>query len=318
MPSDPDRFVRIERVTKGYGTLRALDDVSFSIDEGEIFGYIGPNGAGKTTTIKILVGILRSFEGTALVDGHDVRRELPAVQRLLGYLPQEAAFQEWRTVDHALTTFGRLSGLSRADLERRKKEVLGLLGIPEVQHRRIVQLSGGTAQKVGMAQAILHGPRLLVLDEPMAGLDPASRFQFKEVFRALAQDGTTIFFSSHILSDVQDVATRVGILNRGRAVHVGTLEELKARLQVGRSVEIVLAHDSGRRPDFAARADVLGVDRFAENHLVVRLRPDADVDAAIDGFVRDLLASGCRIRSISPVSPNLEELYVRFVAGDRP
>lgn len=309
-----DPYLTLESVSKRYRDVIALERVSFGTRRGEIFGYIGPNGAGKTTTIKIMVGLIHDFQGAVAIDGHSVVEERERIQRILGYLPQRAAFQEWRTVDQALSTFGRLSGLSRQDLASRIPEVLELVGIPEARHRKIVQLSGGTVQKVGMAQAILHAPELLILDEPMSGLDPASRYQFKEIFKELRKAGTTIFFSSHILSDVQDIANRIGILNRGRTMHVGTLEELKARLRVPRDIYVVLSQDSGRWSELSGLPGIGGIEQPEPNHLLIHVASDASMEDAVEVAFDGLRRAGCRIRSISPVSPDLEELYVRFVS----
>ena len=307
-----NRVAALERVTKSYGKFQALSVITFSVNEGEVFGYIGPNGAGKTTTIKILVGLIRDFGGKATIASNGSRAQS---DRALGYLPQHAAFQEWRTVDHALTTLGRLSGMSVQEVDKRIPEVLELLGITDTRQRKVVHLSGGTIQKVGMAQAILHDPDFLVLDEPMAGLDPASRYQFKKVFRQLSKDGTTILFSSHILSDVQDVADRIGIISHGALIHEGTLQELRLRLKVPKDVDIVLSRDSGRWEELQGIQGVVTIDQIDKGRLVVHLAPDADLDASIDDMIRKLVDGGSKIRSINPVNPNLEQLYVQFVSG---
>ena len=308
-------MIDIQHLRKEYQNIVAVKDLSLRLEQGDIFGFIGPNGAGKTTTIKAMVGLLRDFEGSITIREHSVRDKTGEVQKHLGYLPQKAAFQDWRTVDQALTTFGRLSGLTQAEVDKRIPEVLGLVGIPETRERKVVHLSGGTVQKLGMAQAILHRPDLLVLDEPMAGLDPASRYQFKAIFRELRKAGTTIFFSSHILSDVQDVADRIGILNRGRIAHVGTLAELRARLKVPKDVDIVLSHDSKRALDAAAMAHVAGVEQVAPDRMIAHVKPEADLDEAVTALIDGLRRAGYGIRSIGPVNPDLEELYVRFVGG---
>ncbi|HEX9862478.1 MAG TPA: ABC transporter ATP-binding protein, partial [Candidatus Bathyarchaeia archaeon] len=203
--NDEKPFVVLRGVSKNYFNFRALDNISFEINEGEIFGYIGPNGAGKTTTMKILVGLISDFQGEVLIGGCRIPKQKEEVHKLLGYLPQNVAFQEWRTVNHALTTFGRLSGLTAKQVESRIPEVLNLVSLSDFRHKKISQLSGGMTQKVGLAQALLHEPELLILDEPLGGLDPLSRHQFKDVILELGKRGTTILFSSHILSDVQDV-----------------------------------------------------------------------------------------------------------------
>ena len=295
--------------------MLALDHVSFEIRRGEIFGYIGPNGAGKTTTIKAIVGLLSRFDGEVVLEGRPIRASVDPAAPSLGYLPQKAAFQEWRTVDQALRTFGRLSGLPADEATARIGPVLARLGIEDTRFRRVADLSGGTVQKVGMAQAILHRPALLVLDEPMAGLDPVSRHQFKEIFRELRAGGTTILFSTHILSDVEDTADRIGILTRGRLRHSGTVDEFRAQFGSPRDIEIVLARDSGRPLGPAVLEILDGVDLVAPGRVRAHVRADVDLDEAIDRLIDGLRAAGHRIRSIRPVVPTLEELYVRFVEG---
>lgn len=311
-----DDFVVLRGVSKSYDGFRALDNVSFEIVQGEIFGYIGPNGAGKTTTMKILVGLLSDFQGEVRIGGCRLPAQKGEIHKVLGYLPQNVAFQEWRTVDHALKTFGRLSGLEGSQIESRIVDVLSLLSLSDVRHKKISQLSGGMIQKVGLAQALLHRPKLLVLDEPLGGLDPLSRHQFKEIVLKLGKEGTTVFFSSHILSDVQDVATRVGILNRGRIRQVGTLRELTSRLSDQREVEVVFSDGGGKQPDLNAVDGLKAVEQPSADRLVFKLEPDADLDQATDNIVRVLVKAGRRIRSVKPLSPNLDEIYLRYVEED--
>jgi ABC-2 type transport system ATP-binding protein len=314
--SGGDDFVVLRGVSKSYGSFRALDNVSFEIVRGEIFGYIGPNGAGKTTTMKILVGLLGDFQGEVRIGGCELPAQKGEIHKLLGYLPQNVAFQEWRTVDHALRTFGRLSGVEGGQIESRIVEVLSLLSLSDVRHKKISQLSGGMIQKVGLAQALLHSPKLLVLDEPLAELDPLSRHQFKELVLKLGKEGTTVFFSSHILSDVQDVANRVGILNRGRIRQVGTLEELTSRLSDRKEVEVVFSDSGGKLPDPSSVKELRTVEQPSADRLVFKLEPEADVDQATDNIIRILVKAGRRIRSVAPLSPNLDEIYLKYVQED--
>lgn len=316
MQSNSDGFVEIRNLTKRFKSFRALDGVNISVRRGEVFGYIGPNGAGKTTTIKVAVGLISDFEGDVRISGRSVREDGQDVYKLLGYLPQKAAFQEWRTVDHALTTLGTLSGLSGADLERRIKEVLDLVGLAEVRHKKISKLSGGTVQKVGLAQAILHEPELLVLDEPMGGLDPASRYMFKNLFRDLARkNGTTVFLSSHILSDLEDVGDRIGILNGGRLMHVGTVDDLRGRLQMATAIDLVLSRACDRLPDLGKTDGVTRVDSVGPNAYRLSLRDANIADDVTNAILESLVKAGCRVRSMTPVTPTLEELYMRFLGG---
>lgn len=306
-------FVVLKNLTKNYGVFRALDNVSFDIKEGEIFGYIGPNGAGKTTTMKILVGLTTDFQGEVLIGGYKVPKQKDEIHKLLGYLPQNVAFQEWRTVNHALNTFGRLSGLDSAEIEDRIPQILDLLALSDVRHKKISQLSGGMTQKVGLAQALLHNPKLLVLDEPLGGLDPISRRQFKEIVLELGKKGTTILFSSHILSDVQDVADRIGIISRGHIKQIGTLNELKSRLSPQKVVEVLLAYASDKWQEFKSIENVKGVEQSAPGRVLVILETGADADKVIDEIVQSIVRLRIKVRGVTLLSPSLDEIYFNYV-----
>ena len=195
---------------------------------------------------------------------------------------------------------------------------LSLVGIEGFKGRRVTQLSGGELQKVGLAQAVLHRPKLLVLDEPMAGLDPESRYTFKEVIKRLNRDGATVFFSSHILSDVQDVATRIGIINWGRMLWEGTLEDLREHLGQSHDYRIDLSFDPGGLGDLATAEDVSSFEAVGPGSYTARIAGGADVDAVADRLLRDLLERGCKVRVFTPVSQTLEQLYVGFVKRSRP
>ena len=311
-------FVVFDNVSKRYGSLLALNSVSFAIQEGEIVGYIGPNGAGKTTTIEIMVGLLNATNGTVHIGNHLMPEEKGEVYKLLGYLPQSVAFQEWRTVNHALTTFGKLSGLKKNEMEDRINTVLELVSLHDVRNKKIVELSGGMIQKLGLAQALLHDPQLLVLDEPLSGLDPESRYEVKQVIRKLGKSGTTVFFSSHILSDVQDVATKIAILNRGRIMKIGTLDELKSDFPLKPVVKVVLSHNSGQCKELESLRGVANVEEPTTNSYLVHLDRQADVDETIHNLIQSLLKLGCHIRSITPVFPSLDEVYLQYIRKGEP
>jgi ABC-2 type transport system ATP-binding protein len=304
---------RFEDVRKSYAGFPALKGVTLDLRPGEILGFIGPNGAGKTTTMKILVGLITDFSGGLTVNGLPMPGRRDALYRMVGYMPQGIAFQDWRTVDHALVTLGRLSGMSTEELRNRIPRVLEQVGLGEARRRRVIHLSGGMVQKLGLAQALLHEPALLVLDEPVAGLDPASRIQVKAILAGLRDAGATVMFSSHILSDVQDVADRVAIINAGRILTVGTLEELKARFSVNDDIEIVLSRDAGNWKDLESIAGVLSLGARRGGSLLLHLAPGADVDTTCHEVLAKLMASGNRVRSFHPAVPSLDELYLKYV-----
>ncbi len=313
-PTDAKEFVSIRNLTKTFSGFHALNDVSLTIKEGEIFGYIGPNGAGKTTTMKILVGLITKFQGEVLIGGYQVPERKDEIHKLLGYLPQSVAFQEWRTVDQALTTFGKLSGLSNQKVKERIPEILGLLGLAEARHKKVSQLSGGMVQKVGLAQALLHEPKFLVLDEPLGGLDPLSRFQFKEIVLKLSKKGTTILFSSHILSDVQDVADRIGIISHGKIKQVGTLNDLKSRLVSQKTVQILLSFASDKWKEFGTIRNVKSVEQTSPGRILVHIEAGTDEDQVVNDIIQSVVNLGIRVRGVSLLEPSLDEIYLNYVS----
>lgn len=307
-------LVTINNLTKNYGSFRALNDVSLEIKEGEIFGYIGPNGAGKTTTMKILVGLISNFQGKLTIGGYEFPKGKNEIHKLLGYMPQSVAFQDWRTVNHALTTFGRLSGLTEPQLDEQIPKVLDLIGLSNVRHKKISQLSGGMTQKVGLAQAILHEPKLLVLDEPLGGLDPLSRHQFKDIVVNLASKGTTILFSSHILSDVQDVAHRIGIINRGTIKKVGTINELKEQFMQKKTIEILLSGNSDNWRQLDTVNQVAEVVSPQQGIVLVNLEKGAQEEQAINDVVAAVVKLGVMVRGIWMLEPSLDQIYFNYIS----
>ncbi len=306
-------FVGLHGVSKKYHNFIALDNVSLEIKEGEIFGYIGPNGAGKTTTMKILVGLITDFQGQVFIGGYQIPKQKDKIHKLLGYLPQNVAFQEWRTVNHALKTFGKLSSLSETEVESRIPKILDLLSLGDVRYKKISQLSGGMTQKVGLAQALLHDPKLLILDEPLSGLDPLSRRQFKEIIMNLGKKGTTILFSSHILSDVQDVADRIGIISHGKIKHVVSLNELKSNFSSQKTVEVLLSYANEKWLKFRAIKNVNRVEQTSPGRILVNFETGADEDQVFNDIVQSIAKLGIRIKGLTLLSPSLDEIYLNYI-----
>jgi ABC-2 type transport system ATP-binding protein len=311
---DDNEFVTIRNLAKDFGGFHALNNVSFTIKEGEIFGYIGPNGAGKTTTMKILVGLITDFQGEVSIGGYQVPKTKEEIHKLLGYLPQSVAFQEWRTVNQALTTFGKLSGLTDAKVEERIPEILSLLRLTDARNKKVSHLSGGMMQKVGLAQALLHEPKFLVLDEPLGGLDPLSRYQFKEMVLKLAKKGTTVLFSSHILSDVQDVADRIGIISHGKIKQVGTLNELKSRLVSQKTVQVLLSFANDKWQEFGAIRNVRSVEQPSPGRILMHLEAGSDEDQVVNDIMQSIVKWGIRVRGVSLIEPSLDEIYLNYVS----
>jgi gliding motility-associated transport system ATP-binding protein len=221
-------MIEIKDLTKDFGSLRAVDGISFSVGRGEVLGFLGPNGAGKSTTMKMITGFLTPTSGTAVVSGHDVGRDPIGAKSSIGYLPEGAPLYPDMTPAGFLDFIAEIRGLSGSVREARIREVVGLVHIEGVMHQRIDTLSKGFKRRVGIAQAILHDPEVLILDEPTDGLDPNQKHEVRTLIRKMAAD-KVIVLSTHILEEVEAVCTRAIIIAQGRLCFDGTPIELAAR-----------------------------------------------------------------------------------------
>jgi ABC-2 type transport system ATP-binding protein len=201
-----------------------LEQLDLSVETNEIFGFLGPNGAGKSTTLKILTGIIQASAGSAKIAGQPVGT--PAAREILGFMPEFPTFHDFLRAEEFLTFYGELSGMRREALPARIDEVLSLVGLPGVQDRPLRGFSKGMLQRIGLAQAVLHDPDLVILDEPMSGLDPVGRRDVRRLMEGLKAQGKTVLFSSHVLNDVEEVADRITVVREGRNVLSGTIESL--------------------------------------------------------------------------------------------
>jgi ABC-2 type transport system ATP-binding protein len=308
-------FISLQNISKRYDTTLALDSISLDINRGEVFGYIGPNGAGKTTTIKILAGLIRDFEGDFIVNGQPVHHNFAGLQKIIGYMPQGVSFQEWRTVDSALKTFGELSGIPGEALEDKINQLLHLLHLTEGRYKKIIRLSGGMVQKVGLAQALLHDPQLLILDEPLNGLDPTSRFEVKKLIKELGGKGTTVFFSSHILSDVEDIADRIAIIDNGRILKLGETNSLTGSLLRDYAIEIVFFRECNASAVLNSVAGIAEITRQSPVRSTIRLLNEADKESVTSEILANLMAGGCPVQSFYRVIPNLDDVYLQYIKG---
>lgn len=306
-------IIQFKKISKFYNGKEALKDLSFSIKEGEVFGYIGPNGAGKTTTIKIINSLITDYSGKLMIDGLNIPERRYEISKILGYMPQVIAFQDWRTVEHVLKTFGLLSGLEKKALERRIGEVLELVGLEKEKKKKVVHLSGGMNQKLGLAQALLHSPRIIVLDEPLSGLDPGSRISLKQTIKNLRDKGITIFFSSHILSDVQDIADRVGVLNNGRLIITGTIEEIKSKYSIRDDIDISFSKFTGKSSDFDLIPGIKRTEKKNDMDFRIILDSSMSYDELVHKIIKLFMEKGCRVKSIKPVTSSLDELFLKIV-----
>jgi ABC-2 type transport system ATP-binding protein len=230
--------IEVSGLSKVFRGRPAVDGISFSVARGRFFGFLGPNGAGKSTTIKMLTGLLRPTAGRVRIEGLDLDRDLLAIKRLTGILPEELPLYERLTGEEYLHFTGRMYGLAREETRRRTDELLEFLSLAEERRKLIVDYSQGMRKKTALAAALIHNPRVLFLDEPLNGIDPVSGRVVTDLLRRLAGKGVTLFFTSHVLDVVERLCEEVAIIDRGRIVAQGTLEQIRAQREVGRDATL--------------------------------------------------------------------------------
>jgi len=285
--------------------VRAVKDLSLAVRRGEIFGLLGPNGAGKTTAIKMLLGFVRPTRGSAAIAGHPAGSL--ASRRRLGYLPENPALYEFLTGEEYLRFAGRLSGLSASEARERGKKLLERVGLAGRADRSIRRFSKGMVQRLALAQALIGDPEIVVLDEPMSGLDPIGRKDVRDIILALREEGRTVLFSTHILSDVEAICDRVAIIVDGVLTDCGALADLVA--PGARAIELTVENVSQELTDRLARegAGVLRRDRST----VLTFAEESTARAALQAAV----TSGATVVSFTPHRPSLEELFVERALG---
>jgi ABC-2 type transport system ATP-binding protein len=312
--------IEVQNLSKDYRqhfwtpVRRVLDSVSFSVKKGEIFGFLGPNGSGKSTTIKILFEIIFPTAGEAKLFGKPLGDKSSKAR--IGFLPENPYFYDYLTSEQFLTFHGRLLGLDVNFLEKRIPEVLDLVGMRGTTSLHLRNFSKGMLQRIGLAQAIVHDPDLVILDEPMTGLDPVGRKEVRDLMVHLQEQGKTVFFSTHILSDVETVCDRVAILNKGKLLKCGSLDEL---ISVDtKYVDMVwTASGSGLEKYFKTLDTKLSV---STDSLYLKLEPKQNEDTKnFEGRVNDVIqkgiAAGGKLHSLSPKKETLEDVFVKQVGN---
>lgn len=303
-------IIEIEGLTKDYASgfwrkrwKRSLDSLTLGVEEGEVFGFLGPNGAGKTTTLKLLMGLIFPTAGTARVCGKSI--DDIAMHRDIGYLPEHPYFYDYLTARELLDYYARFCDFSTSERKQRVEQFLKRVGLESAANTQLRKFSKGMLQRAGIAQAILHDPKVVFLDEPMSGLDPVGRREVRDIILELKQQGRTVFFSTHILSDAEMLCDRVAVLVGGKLQGVGAPREMVS-VEV-QSMEIVFELAQGRAlpPQMTSHTTQIG----GRYRITV---PEADVYAAIE----QLRLAEARILSMTPVRPTLEDDFIRLVGRE--
>ena len=304
-------ILEVHDLVKNYGDFVAVNGISFNIKEGEIFSLLGPNGAGKTTTISVLSTLYTPTSGEALVGGHSVSKEPMAVRRLIGVIPQELAIYDELTARENLRFWGQMYGLSGKGLKTRIAEVLEQIGLSDRANKRIKTYSGGMKRRVNIGVGLLHKPRLLFMDEPTVGIDPQSRRAILDSVKDLNKQGMTVLYTTHYMEEAQELSDRVGIIDHGNLIALGTQAEL-AR-QVGENDVLVLHVGEGEDPESLAAAvrTLSGVlNAEVTDHAVTVIV--AQAEEILAPAVTAANEVGVKIRSVDIREPNLEAVFLHL------
>lgn len=313
--------IELHQLTKRFQQRTAVDHLDLSVEPGEIFGFVGPNGAGKTTTLRMIACLLKPDSGEVQVMGHSAAKDPDGVRNAIGYMPDFFGVYTDLSVAEYLDFFGACYNLPLAERQRQAQDLLELV---ELSHRRddpVERLSRGMQQRLSLARTLVHDPQVLLLDEPASGLDPRARVEIRELMRELARMGKTVFFSTHILADVAEICTRVGILEAGKLVAVGELEALQQQIMPSRPVEITLL--SPVEPALAllnAYPGVTHASQIEENGAAIngrsRLRCEfSGDDAGLSSLLAHLVSSGVSVLNFTADQRDLEEVFLRATRG---
>ena len=305
-------MIELRRLHRFFGTTRAVHDVSFEVQRGEVFGFIGPNGAGKTTSMRILATLELPTYGDAFIDGFSCINDPDRVRRRLGFMPDYFGTYTDVNCYEYLDFFARSYGLAGRQRHQALKHTMGFTRLDELAHKPIRGLSKGMKQRLCLGRAMIHDPAVLILDEPANGLDPRARIELREMIRELAAHGKSILVSSHILTELAEMCDRVGIIERGQLLAVGTVEEIQREQQPHREVKVrVLGGAEGAHTWLAARNEVNNVSHSGEE---LKFAHPGDRDSEVL-LLRDMVLAGFRVAEFASHSQSLEDVFMAVTKG---
>lgn len=304
-------MIRAFELTKDYGSRRAIRELTFNAEKGEILGFLGPNGAGKTTTMRILSGYMPPTSGKVTIGGHDLIEDSLAVRKIVGYLPETVPLYNDMTVYEYLKYMADLRGIKQA--RKRITETIDMVQMSDRAGGYVGNLSKGMRQRVGLAQALLHQPEVLILDEPTIGLDPKQVVKFRELIRSIGHD-RTVLLSTHILPEVQQICNRVLIINKGRIVTEDTPEQLQARLSGSTRASVRVGGSiDGLLPRIAAIPGILHVEQKAADRFEFETAPGADARPQV---AREVVSAGIDLLELQPLNLSLEDIFLQLTRDE--
>ena len=306
-------MIQVEKLRKSYGDLIAVDDVSFEAKPGEVFGLLGPNGAGKTTTIGCITGLLTPTAGRISVLGHDVVRDGVEARRALGVVPQELALYDDLSASENLVYWGGAQGLRGAEAKRRIQEVLALSGLADRAKEPVKQFSGGMKRRLNFAAGIVHQPKVLILDEPTVGVDPQSRVRLLELVRDQARAGACVLYTTHYMEEAETLCDRIAIVDHGRIVAQGTLDELRSMLGERDLLRLDGHFQVDACREVLSHADGIEVLQVEVNLLALSA---TKATMRLPELFASLTAAGAEIRGVTMKQPSLETLFIKLTGKE--
>ncbi len=311
-------IIEVKDLTKRYGTRAAVNKISFNIEQGTIFGFIGPNGAGKTTTIRILTTLLAPTTGQALIGGHSVTQKPYAIRRLIGYMPDFFGVYTDMTVWEYLDFFSACYNIPPAQRPGLVNDLLALVDLEHRRHDFVDALSRGMKQRLCLARALVHDPQVLVLDEPASGLDPRARVEFRDLLTELHQMGKTIFLSSHILADIAEICTEVGIIEAGKMVTHGNIADIKRRMKQAHHLHIRIMGDTVE----LAKSTLATIEGVKEIEVEAAEEGDWELFVEFKGdktatslLLKQLIASDVPVLAFTEETDSLEDMFMKLTEG---
>jgi ABC-2 type transport system ATP-binding protein len=297
-------MIMIENLSKYYGKVKGVDGISLEVKEGEIMAFLGPNGAGKTTTIKCILGLIKPTKGRITVKGMEIGKNEKEIKRLIGYLPQRIAFPENMTGYEVLKLFSRIRGVHKDRVE----QILSIVGLSADSRRKVTEYSGGMVQRLGIAVALLSDPPILILDEPTISLDPEGAYQVKKLIFELHKSGKTIILSTHILSDIEELAGRIAIFHRGKIIEVDSLPNLSKKIGLKSKMTVFLHNFSQEKKDFLQTLP-LNIVNFWNSTITIEISLDEKWK-----ILKLLDVNGLEIADFTIETPSLEEVLRNYIS----
>ena len=304
--------IEIKNLTKNFGSFYAVDNVSFNVKRGEIYGFLGPNGSGKSTTIRMLCGLLSASKGTATVAGFDINKNPEGVKSKIGYMSQRFSLYNDLTVDQNLDFWGTLYKLNSHELIQRKKEIYDLANIGEVGDRLTGTLSGGWKQRLALGCSIIHKPEIVFLDEPTGGVDPISRRGFWELIDKLSAGGTTVFVTTHFL-DEAEYCHNIGLIYNGKLIALGSPNDLKTKSMTQKSIEVVTSSPMDAL-SILTDHDLIDETSIFGTKIHAILKEGTELNVETENSIRKLLSEkNIQTQSISEITPSLEDVFIHLI-----